>query len=393
MSDSNKVIKILVGGDFCPWERLQDKISRQSFDELFSTVKPVAEAHDAFILNFETVVNSETDKPINKFGAHLSTTENAIAALKWIGVSAVTLANNHFMDYGQSAAEWTRSLFGKANICHVGAGVNLEDAKRNLLLNVKGKRIAVINACEHEFSVAGESQFGCNPINPIEFSYQIKEARQSADYVVCIIHGGNEHYQLPSPRMKKWYQFFVDCGADAVINHHQHCFSGYEVYQGKPIFYGLGNFCFDSSSDNKYRHKTWNYGYMVSLSFDDGNVAFELVPYEQCWELPGTFVYQTEDDKKRFFEEIDMLNRTIADNKQLTDKYRQMALSRRDVMYSGFRPYSNRILSTLYAHGLLPSLISKKRLTLIKAFFDCEAHHEVLMYNLSNDDTSSKPKL
>lgn len=43
--------------------------------------------------------------------------------------------------------------------------------------------------------------------------------------------------------MQEIYRFFVDIGADAVINHHQHCYSGYEVYKEKPIFYGLGNFC------------------------------------------------------------------------------------------------------------------------------------------------------
>jgi poly-gamma-glutamate synthesis protein (capsule biosynthesis protein) len=45
--------------------------------------------------------------------------------------------------------------------------------------------------------------------------------------------------------MVETYRFFIEAGADAVVNHHQHCICGYEVYKGKPIFYGLGNFCFD----------------------------------------------------------------------------------------------------------------------------------------------------
>lgn len=40
--------------------------------------------------------------------------------------------------------------------------------------------------------------------------------------------------------MKELYRFLVDCGADAVINHHQHCFSGYEIYNEKPIFMDSG---------------------------------------------------------------------------------------------------------------------------------------------------------
>lgn len=386
-------IKMLVVGDFCPRERLQEQINSNVFENLFSSVKLFADESDVSIVNFETVVRSETDKPINKFGAHLSTNEKAIEALKWLGVNVVTLANNHFMDYGQGAAEKTQRLLGESGIHYVGAGKNLKDAQCTLKLDIKGRRISIINACEHEFSVAGSDQFGCNPINPIELYYQVKEAKQVSDNVICILHGGNEHYQLPSPRMKKLYRFLIDTGADAVINHHQHCFSGYEVYKGKPIFYGLGNFCFDSASDNKYRHKTWNYGYLVSLHLNSEEVSFELIPYEQCWEKPGTFVYQDDESKNKFFLEINELNRIIADDNLLTESFRQLALSRREDMYRGFRPYSSRIMNSLYAKGIIPSFLSKKRLTLIKAFLDCEAHHELLMYNLSSDDITSKPKI
>lgn len=80
-----------------------------------------------------------------------------------------------------------------------------------------------------------------------------------------IVHGGVEHHQYPTKRMVQTYRFFVDAGADAVINHHQHCPCGYEIYNGKPIYYGLGNFCFDW--DGK-RDSMWNVGYMVALNVD-----------------------------------------------------------------------------------------------------------------------------
>jgi len=386
-------VNFLVAGDFSPYGRLQNLINNKSFDNLFSSVKPVVNSHDTFVVNFETVVKADDNSLIKKIGAHLSTNENAIEALKWLGVNVVTLANNHFMDYGQSAAENTQRKLGKAGIQYVGTGENLKDAQRFLELDIKGRRITIINACEHEFSVAGSDQFGCNPIDSIELYYQVKEAKQVSDNVICILHGGNEHYQLPSPRMKQLYRFLIDAGADAVINHHQHCFSGYEVYKGKPIFYGLGNFCFDSASDNKYRHKTWNYGYMVSIHLNSEEVSFELIPYEQCWEKPGTFIYQDDADVMKFQKSIEHLNDVIKDDKQLAEEYRKMAYSRKDLVYGGFKPYTNRILKSLNARGVFPSFIDKRRLTLIKAFLDCESHHDVLMYNLSADDLSSKPKI
>ena len=92
-----------------------------------------------------------------------------------------------------------------------------------------GETLAIINCCEHEFSIADDDSAGANPLNPIQQYYKIKEARLNADYVLVIVHGGHEMYQLPSLRMVDTYRFFIDAGADAVVNHHQHCFSGYET--------------------------------------------------------------------------------------------------------------------------------------------------------------------
>lgn len=177
---------------------------------------------DAFIVNYETVIVTDEDRPIIKSGAHLKTTDKSLDVLKWLGVNMVTLANNHLMDDGESAAIRTQNLFRSKGIDYVGAGVNLGEARKWASINLKGEKVAIINACEHEFSVAGENQFGCNPIDTIPLSRQIKAAKLSSDYALCILHGGNEHFQLPSPRMKELYRFLVDCGADAVINHHQH---------------------------------------------------------------------------------------------------------------------------------------------------------------------------
>ena len=85
--------------------------------------------------------------------------------------------------------------------------------------------------------------------------------------------------------MKELYHYFVEIGADAVINHHQHCYSGFEVYKNKPIFYGLGNLLFDWDGR---RNGTWNEGYMTSLNFqEDGKVTFDLISYTQCNDRPS----------------------------------------------------------------------------------------------------------
>ena len=149
----------------------------------------------------------------------------------------------------------------------------------------------------------------------------ITDARRQADYVVVIIHGGLEMYQLPTLRMKETYRFFVDAGADAVVNHHQHCFSGYEVYKGKPIFYGLGNFCFDWEGR---RNSIWNQGYAITLTFSE-KVEHEIHPYVQCDECPAVCL----QDNGHYKTSIKKLNEIIADDRKLEERFSKYALEKR----------------------------------------------------------------
>ena len=295
----------------------------------------------------------------------------------------LTMANNHIMDYGRLGMENSKRIAVENGFEVIGVGKNLEDARCYKIVENKGKRVAFINACEHEFSIATEENAGCNPLDIVNISYDIRAAKESADYVIVIIHGGNEHYKLPSPRMKKNYRFFVDQGADAVLNHHQHCYSGYEVYNGKPIFYGLGNFCFDSANDIEYRHMTYNYGYMVKLLLSE-RVSFELIPYEQCYNKVGVYLLD-KNEKAVFFEDINKLNAIISNDAQLKSAFVVMAEQKRNFIFRGFRPYTSRIASALYNKGLLPSFLSKERLMIITAILECEAHNEVLMVNLKRE--------
>lgn len=373
-------ISILIAGDYSPKERFQQALDDGSYKDLFPGTKEIILSATYAVINFETTIPSTDSLPIDKVGSHLSAKENAFDALQYLGFNMLTMANNHFMDYGKRAMENSQKLAIARGFDIVGAGNNLDQARRYKVVNVQDKRVAIINACEHEFSIATEQSAGCNPLDIINISYDIQSAKKDADYVIVIVHGGNEHYKLPSPRMKKTYRFFVDQGADVVLNHHQHCYSGYEVYKGKPIFYGLGNFCFDSALDVKYRHRTYNYGCMVKLYLSD-SISFELIPYEQCYNRPGVYLLEGEV-KKAFFKDIEVLNSIILDNQKLGASFAKMAKQKRDFIFRGFRPYTNRIANALYYRGLLPSFLGKERLKTICSIIECEAHNDVLMNNL-----------
>ena len=375
-------ISILIAGDYSPKERLQKVIDNGTYIDLFPGIREIVSSVDYSVVNFETTIPTINSKPIDKIGSHLSAKENAFDVLQFLGFKMLTAANNHFMDYGKSAMENSLKLAASRGFDVVGVGNNLTEARKYKLVEVQGKRISFINACEHEFSIATNTTAGCNPLDVINISYDIRSAKEKSDYVIVIIHGGNEHYKLPSPRMKKTYRFFVDQGADAVLNHHQHCYTGFEIHHGKPIFYGLGNFCFDSADDIRYRHETYNYAYMVKLTMSD-TIGFELIPYEQCYKHPGVYLIDGKM-KDKFIKDIEKLNVIISDDEQLNASFAKMAKQKRDFIFRGFRPYTSRIANALYYRGLLPSFINDERLTTITAIIECEAHNDVLMHNLKH---------
>ena len=305
------MMRILIASDYSPRWRVAQMIREGREDEVFSEVKGLTSVMDYSVVNFESTVMDGSDKPIKKSGPNLGCSAESLPAIRNAGFDMVTLANNHFADYGDSAVQKSFEAINSAGLDHVGGGRNIHEATKPLLKEIKGKTIAFINCCEHEFSIADEKHGGCNPLNPIQQYYQIKEVRDKSDYVIVIVHGGHEYFQLPSLRMQETYRFFIDAGADVVINHHQHCYSGYEVWRGKPIFYGLGNFCFDYEEP---KPEVWYEGFALELDIDDNEIGFKLHPYIQCKDEPKVSFLKNRND---FDKDIKRLNDIIADSDKL----------------------------------------------------------------------------
>ena len=371
-------MKILIAGDFCQGYRVDALVKERRYGELFDEVKPIIESEDYSIVNLEfpVVLDKDSAHPIPKCGPNLEGTIEAVEAVKYAGFKCCTLANNHILDQGEQCCLDTKNELEKAGVDTVGVGSNLSEAGNILYKEIDGETLAIINCCEHEFSIATETSAGANPLNPIHQYYAIQEAKKKADYVLVIVHGGHEHFQLPSPRMQETYRFFVDAGADAVVNHHQHCYSGYEVYNGKPIFYGLGNFCFD---DSKSRNSIWNEGYMVRLEFKSVFVNYELIPYTQCDKIPAV---QLMSDHLRFNLMIQSLNVNLQNRDLLAKRTADYYSSTASSMLLMHQPYENRILNKLYRMHLLPSLVSKKRFLRLLNYIDCESHHDKHVFAL-----------
>lgn len=187
------------------------------------------------------------------------------------GFNVVSLAGNHGMDWGPDALLDTLAVFRDMGIETVGAGRNIEEARRPVLMNCNGTRVAILAYCSilphgyeagpnkpgiaplraHTYYEAVESQPGMPP-KVVTVPYEedldamladIKKAKRNVDAVVVSLHWGLHFI----PKVIADYQVIAaraafDAGADLILGHHAHVPKAIGVHGGKVCFYSLGNF-------------------------------------------------------------------------------------------------------------------------------------------------------
>ena len=189
-------------------------------------------------------------------------------------------------------------------------------------------------------------------------------------------------YNLPSPRLKKTLRFFADCGADAIINHHTHCISGYEIYNSKPIFYSLGNFVFDSAGE---RDSLWNYGMAVKLHVSSTGISYTLYFLEQFNRQPALKVICEEELPFSLGD----LNKTISNDQLLHLNFKKFVQNKEKMYQSYLEPIKSRYYQALRNRGILPSLWNERKRFYLKNLISCESHREIVL-NILEEETGPK---
>ncbi|MFL6728166.1 MAG: CapA family protein [Sphingomicrobium sp.] len=189
-----------------------------------------------------------------------------LAALSRAGVHAVSLAGNHMMDRGPEGLADTIGELDRLGIAHSGAGADLVEARRPVLIRRAKRTIALLsyNCVGPEFSWATQDRAGCayvrvraldggpprpqadlveaEPQSVEEMASDIHASRAIADFVIVALHKGITHRPAAlAPYERPLAHAAVDAGADIVVGHHAHIARGIEFHRGKPIFHGLGN--------------------------------------------------------------------------------------------------------------------------------------------------------
>lgn len=196
-------------------------------------------------------------------------------ALKNSGFDVISFGTNHALDWGTAAFGDTLDNLASAGLACIGAGRNLAEARKPVVLERNGTKVAYVGYCSilPQGYWADERRGGCNPARgltvyeqiehdqpgtpPRVHSYPLQEdfdrmlediraIRSQADLVVISFHWGIHFKPAVIAQYQRIYAHAaIDAGADVIFGHHAHILKPIEVYKGKAIFYSLSNFAME----------------------------------------------------------------------------------------------------------------------------------------------------
>ncbi|MRR05522.1 MAG: CapA family protein [Deltaproteobacteria bacterium] len=247
---AGKVVLTVVG-DILLAGSASPTLSREGYDYPFAATAAILRGSDIAVGNLESPIASRGVEFTEK-KYRFKASPKAASALRKVGFSVMTLANNHIMDFGALGLIDTLENLDKERILHAGAGRNLVEARKPAIIDKNGQKIVFL-AYSLTYPVdfyAGLNQPGAAPGYVHFFLEDIKQAKARADHVVISFHWGVEGAVFPKSYQVAVARRAIDAGADVVIGHHPHVLQGIERYKGRLILYSLGNYTFGSLSKN-----------------------------------------------------------------------------------------------------------------------------------------------
>ena len=268
------IINIFFAGDFCS-KPSTSKIT--VLDELSRLIQSC----DFKVVNFEVPLKPENVSLPAQKRERFYQSDDAPTFLRSVGFNLFQLANNHAFDWGEDGFKKTKTALGDEAF---GAGT-YEEAYKVKVVEKDGVKVGFLALSFAAYTgvfddVMDHGGLGCAYINDLRVNHIIIEAKKEVDYLFVLPHDGIEYIDIPMPETIARYRDFIDYGADGVIGTHPHCPQGWEEYKGKPIFYSLGNFLFNSKEGYDYRATNrphWYEGLCVVMTIADGNLSWEVV--------------------------------------------------------------------------------------------------------------------
>ena len=237
MVSVSDTLTITFTGDLLLDRGVRQRIEHRGVDHLFSPfVDSVFHSSDVVVANLECPATKIVQPNFKRFIFRAE--PEWLKTLKAHGITHLNLANNHSIDQGRAGLTDTKKNIEEAGMIPVGAGENMQEAVQPVLLASSPRKVYLLSSC----------------------------------FIIVSLHWGGEHTLKPIPLQRQQAHDLIDAGADALICHHTHTLQTIEQYQGKPIYYSIGNFIFD-------QHKPLNTrACMVKVTVTKDDAHFETIP-------------------------------------------------------------------------------------------------------------------
>ena len=285
-----------------------DKYTWNTFDSVykkvqdpgyfFQGVQSVFASDDFTFINFEGTFTDATKKAVKEY--RFKGDPSYVNVLKEGSIEAVTLANNHSLDYLEQGFNDTVATLNEA-------GIPYTYFESSFISQINGLRVGFLGykGWEHE-----------RRSNTL-LKEQVRAMReQGVTFIVANYHWGDQNSYVPNALQKRMAHYAIDNGVDLVIGHHPHVLQGMEIYRGKPILYSLGNFCFGGAPNPKDKDTII---YQIVIHYDAVNRKIlksenVIIPVRVSGEN-GRNNYQpvlaTGEDEKRIMEKFEWISKQI----------------------------------------------------------------------------------
>ena len=283
-------------GDIMTWDRMQTLLETHGAQYPFEATAPLTRSAALTIGNLEgpIVVDAECRDDL-RYAYRVPPW--TLDGLRWAGIDLVSLANNHLHDCGGDGVGETMRHLTDAGLIHFGAA-DQDRVAEPRIVHVGDTAVALCgvlapDALFHDHGASLEDdaydrvlaatrrRHAATPTRPglliaahdDSWLNMVRHARERADVVIVFAHWGIRYHRPPSALQRQLAHKAIDAGADLVVGHHAHIWQPVELYRGKAVVYGLGNFAFGS------RNRRATAGLIARAAIDDGRVVrVELFP-------------------------------------------------------------------------------------------------------------------
>jgi poly-gamma-glutamate capsule biosynthesis protein CapA/YwtB (metallophosphatase superfamily) len=268
-------ITLAFGGDVHFTERTEPRLTNGMTEPAIGPLSATLGAADFSMVNLETAITVRGTPQAKIY--HFRTPATALEVLRRSGVDAVSMANNHAVDYGAQGLADTLAAARNAPIPVVGIGANETQAYRPYLKTIRGVRLAVLAASQvqditnQNWRATATKPGIASALERTKLVAAVKAARKKADVVVVYLHWGTEGQSCPGPEQKTIAAALAAAGATAVVGTHAHVMLGSGMMRKTYVAYGMGNLLWYGTSPYPNSNDTG----ITTLTIAKGKVAGE----------------------------------------------------------------------------------------------------------------------